>query len=89
MAAADFNADGNLDLVFFTQDDQLIVLLGNDKGAFKQVAAGFYAPNWLAVADLNGDGYPDLIGTSNGDNAFTFWLSAGIRLDPHFRLLSG
>jgi hypothetical protein len=65
----DFNKDGNLDL--FVADNQAAgnvdLFLGNGLGGF--TPAGTFAtvdnPTSLAVADLNRDGFPDVIVTSS------------------------
>jgi hypothetical protein len=70
IAVADFNGDGKLDLV--TADNgpgpnNVSVLLGNGDGTFQapqNYSAGGGALN-VTVADVNGDGHPDLI-TANG-----------------------
>ena len=67
LAAADFDRDGNLDFLTMQesgQDD--LVLLGNGDGTFESaVPIGAAYPGDVAVADVNGDGLPD-IGTSQG-----------------------
>jgi hypothetical protein len=64
LAAADFNVDGNLDLVAYI----LQIFLGNGDGTFSTNSRG-YSPNvfavessTIAVADFNGDGKPDVAG---------------------------
>jgi hypothetical protein len=69
MAAADFNADGNLDLAVVNQIyGSGLVLLGYGEGAFNQAGGlnitGF--PNGLAVGDFNGDGKLDAIVAGSG-----------------------
>jgi hypothetical protein len=67
MAAVDVNNDGNLDVVCLEQDQNngtgsIVVFYGNGDGTFKAPVS--YStptvPYSMAVADLNGDGYPDL-----------------------------
>ncbi len=76
IVAADFDGDGKLDLAVVNapSDDRatagnLAVFFGDGHGAFA-VAHTYSAgslPVRLAVADLNGDGKPDLVVTDQGD----------------------
>jgi uncharacterized protein (TIGR03437 family) len=77
LVAADWNRDGLPDLAVTLNGGPLVVLLGRGDGTFQAPTmywvTGF---NQLAVADLNGDGIPDLIGAGprwrlgNGDGTF-------------------
>ena len=62
--AADFNGDGILDLAVPTQNSAVSIFLGNGDGTFKPARSfstgSGNSPARSAVADLNGDGKPDL-----------------------------
>jgi hypothetical protein len=71
VASGDFNHDGNLDIAVlsFLYDD-VAVMLGNGDGTFQRPT--YYTINnelegvdSIAVADLNGDGNPDLVVNNN------------------------
>ena len=76
IAAADFNGDGRLDLAVVnappddrTTPGNLTVFFGGGNGAFQlnhTYSAGSL-PTAVAVADLNGDGKPDLVVTDESD----------------------
>jgi len=76
-AIADVNGDGKLDLVTGNQNFQrgngsAGVLLGNGDGTFRPVltfdTGGRFALS-VAVADVNGDGKPDLLAANEADNS--------------------
>jgi hypothetical protein len=74
-AVADVNGDGKPDLVVsnngYGEDGAVSVLLGNGDGTFQTAlvySSGGGGPQYVAVADVNGDGRPDLI-VPNGDSS--------------------
>jgi|SRR5581483_3131254 len=81
--AADLNHDGNLDLAVVSDSDSYVsILLGNGDGTFQpatQTPATPNRPTYVAIADFNGDGKPDLavvafpyisVLLGNGDGSF-------------------
>src|SRR5262249_46807825 len=63
ITVADFNQDGNPDMVFAGNGPIVYELLGNGDGTFQQsiqINTSLF-PFKLVAADLNGDGKPDLV----------------------------
>jgi hypothetical protein len=70
-ALADIDRDGDLDIIVSNDaPDRKVVFLNDGKGHFTETAT-FGRPNWttryVTLADLNGDGYPDIIVANRGD----------------------
>lgn len=73
LAVADFNRDGNLDVIFVMEDGGVHqYYLGDGKGAFQDVSSrlpGCQA-NAVEAADVTGDGYEDVfIGCAGGGSS--------------------
>jgi hypothetical protein len=82
VAAADVNGDGKPDLVTANLLDQSVsVLLGNGGGTFQPPQAlatgSSRAPYAVAVADVNGDGTPDIVVATPGDGTASILLGNG------------
>ena len=86
LTAADFNGDGNLDLVAINALNGLspVVLLGYSNGAFNMIPQNLQiSGNSSAAGDFNGDGKLDLVVDGefillgNGDGTFSQGPSAG------------
>jgi uncharacterized protein (TIGR03437 family) len=88
IAAADINGDGAPDLIVTTEDPNFStnfvfdigLLPGNGNGTFRAalLLPTEFGPQWIAVADLNGDGKPDLaIAHCCGETDTTFMFGNG------------
>ena len=82
LAPADFDGDGNLDLVVGNTDAAVSVLLGNGAGSLAapvriSTGAGTGQQNSVAVADFNRDGAVDIVGSSLNTRNLTVLLNDG------------
>lgn len=82
VAVADVNGDGKLDaLVADISQDNLVVLLGDGTGYFTlrgATSTGLYSEvSAVAVADVNGDGKPDVLAANYGSSTLGVLLGNG------------
>ena len=67
VVAADFNRDGHMDVAFGVHLQGIFVMLGDGKGGFTEVLEGLprdFATRRIAIADVDRDGYPDIVALS-------------------------
>jgi hypothetical protein len=76
---ADVNLDGYIDIVATLQNGPVYVLLSNGDGTFLDpiAANGPAAPTWVAVADFDRDGEPDLAVANASDSSVYVLLGNG------------
>lgn len=84
MAIADFDGDGDLDIFFVSEDDQINEYFENTGNAYFQSKQGLIpahgTSNAIKPSDLNGDGWIDLVIGNAGQN-FIFINQSGIFQD--------
>lgn len=82
ISVADVNHDRNPDIVVANADGETVnVLLGNGKGQFHEAAGSPFPaghlPNDIAIADMNGDGNPDLVIANHQSPFISIFLGDG------------
>ncbi len=90
VAIGDLDGDGNLDLAVTNNTSTpstVSVLLGNGAGSFGpktdfQISAIGVLPNFVAIADLDGDGDLDLAVTTAADNMVSVFLNTTVPPGP-------
>ena len=76
VAAGDFNLDGQMDLVAVDDNDLTVIVYTNTgNGGFTPSTTNTLVsganPFYVAVADVNGDGWPDIITANSGNNTLS------------------
>jgi hypothetical protein len=86
VAVGDVNHDGNSDLAIVNwngqvatpQHNTLTILLGDGRGGFRPMAGSPFptgkAPCHVAIGDINGDGYADVVTVNAADNSVSIFL---------------
>jgi hypothetical protein len=85
IATADFNNDGNPDLLIAsTPPTVLNILLGNGDGTLQKAKSTNVGASFgvIAIADVNGDGKPDVSALVVGGQVFVFLGNQATRLLP-------
>ena len=80
MVAADFNADGKVDLALTNKTDNTVsILLGVGDGSFlaNPTLTTGTGPNFIVAGDFNGDGKVDLATVNQTANTVSLFLGAG------------
>ncbi len=93
IAFADINSDGHLDIVFYSSMGTLLTAFGNGSGQFEKVVPSqltFADVSWVkgaTVADINGDGHPDIVFTD--DPMVMLGVGDGTFIEANNNLLVG
>src|SRR5205807_2458431 len=78
------NGDNKPDIVAANYESSTVaILLGNGDGTFQPAVvyggggSGPHGPDWIALADLNRDGKPDIVGSNPDSHNLGVWLGNG------------
>jgi acetyl esterase/lipase len=80
--AADIDGDGDLDVVAGSGQKDQVAWWRNDGGDpivwdKENIQTGFDWAHWVHVADLDGDGRPDVLGAAYSDHTVAWWRNSG------------
>jgi hypothetical protein len=92
VVAADFNKDGHMDVAFGAHLNGIYVMLGDGKGNFRESNAGLptdFGTRRIVVADIDHDGYPDIVGLSEGPTVASMMSTPTGRLRVYFNRKKG
>jgi hypothetical protein len=87
VAAADLYGRGHLDLISANSLNASFTIWTNSGGgvfgsniSFSVGSPGYVVPKWVTVADVNGDGKPDIIGGCNNSDTYYLhiWTNNGV-----------
>ncbi len=82
ICASDLNQDDYQDIVVSLVGSNKIIALHNPGNLSQEwpkyiVTENFNEPHGVAIADINGDGFNDIIGNAAADNTIAYWLING------------
>lgn len=80
--AADIDGDGDIDVAAVAWNDRQIAWWRNDGGSSPQwtqqiISEGFTGAHWVQIADLDGDGRPDVVGAAMDLAEVSWWRNSG------------
>jgi len=79
---ADIDRDGDLDIAATGLVEDQVIWYENAAGDATvwvphEIDSFFDGANWVDVADINGDGWPDLLTSAYSDDEITWWINDG------------
>ncbi|MFT6136866.1 MAG: hypothetical protein ACJAZM_003375 [Cyclobacteriaceae bacterium] len=75
-AAADFDQDGNTDIVFSGESEGTVLLFqGAEDDGLTETVLAIKGASRFAIANLNGDDFPDMVGLSSADDEVVTYIN--------------